>query len=103
MNGIIGMVSGHPNAHTVSLTRWSQKVMAERDFQALLSAISSGSRSSRYAVRYIVLLLSSMKGREGAVMLLGAPTARPLESARLTSGRLRSVSHEAEKRPVLKV
>ena len=44
------MVSSHPNAHTISLAKWSQTVMAERDFEALLTAISAGSRSSRYVV-----------------------------------------------------
>jgi len=47
LNGIIGMVSGHPNAHTVNLARWSQTALPERDFNALLTAISTGSRSSR--------------------------------------------------------
>ncbi|GAX73076.1 hypothetical protein CEUSTIGMA_g529.t1 [Chlamydomonas eustigma] len=47
LNGIIGMVAGHPNAHTVSLARWSQQVLSDRDYLALLTAISNGSRSSR--------------------------------------------------------
>lgn len=47
LSGIIGMVAGHPNAHTVNLVRWGRKGLQDRDFAALLTAISNGSRSSR--------------------------------------------------------
>ena len=48
LNAIMGMVSGHPNAHTVSLARWSAEgPLTERDLTALVSTINTASRSSR--------------------------------------------------------
>lgn len=48
LNSILGMVSGHPNAHTVSLARWSAEgPLTERDLTALISTINMASRSSR--------------------------------------------------------
>ena len=48
LNSIMGMVSGHPNTHTVSLARWSAEgPLTERDLTALLSTLNLASRSSR--------------------------------------------------------
>jgi len=47
LHGIISMVAGHPNARSVSLARWGPEKMRSEDFDALLTAISHGSRSSR--------------------------------------------------------
>ena len=47
LNGIIGMVAGHPYAHTVSLARWSGQHLSDSNFRALLSSLSQGSRSRR--------------------------------------------------------
>ncbi|KAG1661787.1 hypothetical protein FOA52_003708 [Chlamydomonas sp. UWO 241] len=73
LTGIIGFVAGHPNAHSASLSRWARAGLQDRDFAALLAAVSSGSRSRRRNTPVESISFKGWSGlKDGHVMTLCA-------------------------------